>query len=555
MIKILDFKKVYSDKTTVTYDRIDFMSNGLFHFKGENGTGKSTFFNCISGTDSDYEAKIIMNNEEISKSSLANQVCYMRQEVHLIEKLTGYQQLLIMHKIEEVEYLESFIREILVKLDLDKIIKNSISTFSVGQKRKLEFIRVLITQKRILILDEPFSQIDKNSIESMISLLQSMSFSKLIIYSNHETISSTTSFATPISLKRKSSLFWLMGFILNKSFTLMLISSTILIFGSVLFLYYSTVNDFNRSAIINRFYNSIEYGIFNSNQIESNAQYLDELYSSISDSGYESYHTTILFTNKINSLPLLEGSYPSSTNEILIGYYQMESMVNDYQYEQSDIINKWITIDNNIYQITGIVASPIVNDLFTNEYEKEVFLSSYPMFYGFNESHDETANNINLFISSDIQNMTVEDKKIYGSFNVLFNNELSINESINPMIIYSSIVILSIIAYFISLERTKLNQGLLSSLYGLGVNKNRIIIYTLLPELMLLSISYFISHLIADYFIDTQNKVVMKTFFIQIDPFSVNQVTFLFMIIPFSIAATSFFIFQLRIFSEREASS
>lgn len=555
MIKILDFKKVYSDKTTVTYDHIDFMSHGLFHFKGENGTGKSTFFNCISGTDSDYEAKIIMNNEEISKSSLANQVCYMRQEVHLIENLTGYQQLLIMHKIEEVEYLESFIREILVKLDLDKIIKNLISTYSVGQKRKLEFIRVLITKKRILILDEPFSQIDKNSIESMISLLQSISFSKLIIYSNHETIGSTTSVPTPISLKRKSSPLWLMALLLNKSLILMLITSAILIFGSVLFLYYSTVNDFNRSAIINRFYDSIEYGIFKSNQTDFNAQYHDELYASMTDSSYESYHTTIIFTNKINSLPLLEGSYPSGTNEILIGYYQMESMVNDNQYEQSDIVNKWITIDNNLYQITGIVDTPIVSDPFTSEYDKNVYLSSYPMFYGLSESLDGTTNNINLFIRSDIQNMTVDDKMRYGSFNVVFNNELSIDESVNPMIIYSIIVIVSIIAYFISLERTKFNQGFLSSLYGLGVKKNRIIIYTVLPELMLLNISYFISYLIANHFIDTQNKVVMKTFFIQINPFSVNHVTLLFMIIPFIIAATSFSIFQVRIFNEREASS
>lgn len=553
MIRIKNFKKVYDDQTTVVYDQLDFASNGIYHFKGDNGTGKSTFFNCITGVDSSYEAEILFNNNLKSKSYCANKICYMMQDVHLIENLTGLQQLLIMHKIEEVNYSDSFIKNILIKLDLDKIINETISTYSVGQKRKLEFIRVLITKKSIIILDEPFSQIDQNSIESMISYLYSLSSSKLIVYSNHEKIVKKTFIPEIISLKKKSSPLWLVTLFFKRNIILMLISAIILIFGNVLYMYFSTVNHYNQKIIVNDFYDSVQYAIFETDEPTSNATFNEGLYSSMSEINYESYNTSMLVTSELNKLPLLEGSYPSSTSEILIGYSQIKSMVDNYQISQSNILNKSIYIDNESYKITGIVDSPIIKDLFTSEYEKNVYLSTYPNFFGYSNSISEPS--INLLFRSDISNLTVKEKIKNGSFSSVFQTELSINNLISPMIINSILIILSIIVYFLGLERSKFNRRFTTSLYSLGVKKYRIIVTIILLELLLVSICFFSSYHIANYFLNIQNEKILKGFFIQINPFTLSQSTLLLIAIPCSISIISLFINQLISFNESESSS
>ena len=94
MIEIKNIKKTFGDKLLFETKEIRFPSTGLIVIKGENGCGKTTFFNMLSFIDTDYEGTVLVDGVDYRKESDAirskfrrDTICYILQKQNFICKI------------------------------------------------------------------------------------------------------------------------------------------------------------------------------------------------------------------------------------------------------------------------------------------------------------------------------------------------------------------------------------------------------------------------------------------------------------------------------------
>ena len=153
MINIKNLSFSYQEKLVLENINISFEENQTHGIVGLNGSGKTTFFNILSGFLTADRGAIELNGHEIKK----NDIAYIDAESFFYPKLTAVEFLSVFPKTNlnynEVELAKVF------DLSLDEFIDN----YSTGMKKKLLIISQLKQDKKIFILDEPFNGLDMES--------------------------------------------------------------------------------------------------------------------------------------------------------------------------------------------------------------------------------------------------------------------------------------------------------------------------------------------------------------------------------------------------------
>ena len=153
MINIKNLSFSYQEKLVLENINISFEENQTHGIVGLNGSGKTTFFNILSGFLTADRGTIELNGHEVKK----NDIAYIDAELFFYPKLTAVEFLSVFPKTNlnynEVELAKVF------DLSLDEFIDN----YSTGMKKKLLIISQLKQDKKIFILDEPFNGLDMES--------------------------------------------------------------------------------------------------------------------------------------------------------------------------------------------------------------------------------------------------------------------------------------------------------------------------------------------------------------------------------------------------------
>jgi len=166
MIKVKNICKHFetTNGKELLFNNLSFeVPNGQFlSILGPNGCGKSTLFNLITGVDSNYAGKIIINS---NSNPIHKSVSYMLQNDLLLPWLPVIDNIIIGGTIQGMSKAE-LIEKSNYYLNLLKIehLKNKYPTnLSGGERQKVALIRTIILGTEILLLDEPFSAIDYNT--------------------------------------------------------------------------------------------------------------------------------------------------------------------------------------------------------------------------------------------------------------------------------------------------------------------------------------------------------------------------------------------------------
>ena len=142
---------------------------------GQSGAGKSTFLNLIAGFAQPEVGSLLINNIEMrdipaSKRSISS----LFQDNNLFPHLSVYQNIAIAIKpnlkLQDNEKKKIF--EIIEYLNLSSKTHSSIGTLSGGERQRVALGRVMSSDKKILLLDEPFSQLDPNLRIEMLELIK-----------------------------------------------------------------------------------------------------------------------------------------------------------------------------------------------------------------------------------------------------------------------------------------------------------------------------------------------------------------------------------------------
>ena len=151
------------------------LNNGqILGLLGPNGVGKSTIFNLITGLlKPDFGTIIIedktVNNYPIYQRTLKFKIGFVPQNGGFFHDLTVHQNLKAIAEItiENLSYREEKINSLISKFELDPIRDIKADFISGGQKKKLVIALALISDPKILLLDEPFAALDVMTIKSL----------------------------------------------------------------------------------------------------------------------------------------------------------------------------------------------------------------------------------------------------------------------------------------------------------------------------------------------------------------------------------------------------
>ena len=151
------------------------LNNGqILGLLGPNGVGKTTIFNLITGlVTPDFGSIIIgkdvVNKYPIYKRTLKYKIGFVPQHGGFFHDLTVHENLKAISEItiSNVSFRNERVNSLISKFELDPIRDIKADLLSGGQKKKLVIAIALISEPKILLLDEPFAALDVMTIKTL----------------------------------------------------------------------------------------------------------------------------------------------------------------------------------------------------------------------------------------------------------------------------------------------------------------------------------------------------------------------------------------------------
>ena len=180
-LKINNLSKSYEEKEVLKDINISFDSGKIYGLLGRNGSGKTTFFNCINEDIPKNSGEVYLDNELIQGKDIG----YVISTPIVPEFLTGREFIQFYldinptsNKMTIDEYFD------LVKINKDERDK-LLRDYSHGTKSKIQILANLIANPKVLLLDEPLTSLDIVIQEEMKELLKELKKDHIIIFSTH----------------------------------------------------------------------------------------------------------------------------------------------------------------------------------------------------------------------------------------------------------------------------------------------------------------------------------------------------------------------------------
>ena len=158
--------KTYGQRRVVNGVSINIGAGEIVGLLGPNGAGKTTTFNMVVGVVKPDAGAVRFQEHQITHLPMHQRarlgIGYLTQEPSVFRKLTVEQNILAILETCKINSSERAVRlkYLLEELDLTPLAKSKAFTLSGGEKRRLEITRALVTNPKLLLLDEPFSGID-----------------------------------------------------------------------------------------------------------------------------------------------------------------------------------------------------------------------------------------------------------------------------------------------------------------------------------------------------------------------------------------------------------
>lgn len=198
ILQTRNLTKAYSGKKVVNGLSFSVKQGEVVGLLGPNGAGKTTAFYMTIGLIRPDSGKVFFQDEDVTHLPIHKRakmgMGYLAQEPSIFRQLTVEKNIMCIletlpiSKQERKRRLEALLEE----LRLENLAKKRAATLSGGERRRLEITRVLVTDPVLLLLDEPFANIDPITIydvKQMIHHLKKKNISILITDHNAREIS------------------------------------------------------------------------------------------------------------------------------------------------------------------------------------------------------------------------------------------------------------------------------------------------------------------------------------------------------------------------------
>lgn len=188
-IKTINLTKKYGDFTAVDNLNLTIKEGELFSLLGLNGAGKTTTIKMLSCLLKPTSGDALINDFSINKESnkIKNIINVSPQETAIARNLTVKENLLFIAEIYGFNKTEALNKalEMCKKLGLESVYNKKTKQLSGGVMRRLSIAMSLITNPKILFLDEPTLGLDVISRRELWNIIKELKGKKTIILTTH----------------------------------------------------------------------------------------------------------------------------------------------------------------------------------------------------------------------------------------------------------------------------------------------------------------------------------------------------------------------------------
>ena len=181
ILEVQGLVKVYGRRRVV--DGVDFhVDRGeIVGLLGPNGAGKTTSFRMTCGMIEPNEGKVFLNGQNVTDWPMYRRardggMGYLAQESSVFRKLSVQHNLLAMMELLGMSRPDRRARcgQLLEQFQITHLRKAKAASLSGGERRRLEIARCLVSDPKIILLDEPFTGIDPVTIQSIQEIIRDL---------------------------------------------------------------------------------------------------------------------------------------------------------------------------------------------------------------------------------------------------------------------------------------------------------------------------------------------------------------------------------------------
>jgi ABC-type Mn2+/Zn2+ transport system ATPase subunit len=173
-IELKGITVVLNHRTILKNTDMALEKGSLTYLMGSNGSGKTTLIKSILQLVPITKGSISIFNEPVSQKNISSRISYLAQYPKLDRDFPISVSELINLACSTQKHCPLSIEEHLQRFDALEIKDKKLEQLSGGQLQKVLIARALIGDKDILILDEPFNNLDHRSEERLIQILKEM---------------------------------------------------------------------------------------------------------------------------------------------------------------------------------------------------------------------------------------------------------------------------------------------------------------------------------------------------------------------------------------------
>ena len=150
----------------------EFAPGRLYAILGDNGAGKTTLLRSLAGLTPPTRGSISMLGTQ-SLRDVCGQVGYMAHPSLLYDEMSGMENLRYFARLYGIRD-EQRCADVIRAVRLDSGLTRPVGQYSQGMRQRMSLARALLNDPAILLLDEPFSNVDARSAREMAGLLASL---------------------------------------------------------------------------------------------------------------------------------------------------------------------------------------------------------------------------------------------------------------------------------------------------------------------------------------------------------------------------------------------
>ncbi|PFG11917.1 sugar ABC transporter ATP-binding protein [Bacillus sp. es.036] len=195
-ISMRDIHKAFGANKVLEGVNIDIHDAEVHALMGENGAGKSTLMNILTGLHKkDHGTMVIDGKERVfdnPKEAEENGVAFIHQELNIWPELTVLENLFINKEpvtsfgLIHSKKMKAIANEQFKKLAISIPLQQEAGKCSVGEQQMIEIAKALMTDAKVIIMDEPTAALTEREIQTLFQVIRSLKKSGVsIVYISH----------------------------------------------------------------------------------------------------------------------------------------------------------------------------------------------------------------------------------------------------------------------------------------------------------------------------------------------------------------------------------